>query len=519
MMSYITAIALSAMMQITPVDNTELHTIAEASDYTATATYEQVVQFIDELETRSDIVRKATLGTTNEGRAIPLVILSNPPVENAEQARATGKPIMFLFANIHAGEVCAKEAYLMLARDLALEPDNELLKKLVVVIAPIYNADGNERFAPVEENRKGQNGPDHVGQRHNAQDLDLNRDYIKLESPECRALVRFFTEWNPHITMDGHTTNGSRHRYVLTYDTPLHPSVHPAITHLLRDQLLPTATTNIKASHDYNLYYYGNFNKECTIWTTYGSTARYGGSYQGLCGQMQILSEAYSYATFKDRVIASLALAREVLLYAANHADVIIALEKQVRQDTIEAGRNPQPDDTISIRSRTAAFDQPVIYLGYDGESDTPKDHLVTHCGRFEPTRSVTRPLAYIIEPGHDNVIENLRLHGIEIEPYAGSATVNSYTVNNIAREDKAFQGHRLVTVEATAHIAPRQFAAGSYIVRTAQPLGTLIVILLEPETEDGLVTWNFFDDSLNVGVVFAVHRVERASDLPESDR
>lgn len=502
-------------MMMTPVNaNDELATVAESSDYKATATYDQVIEFIDRLEDRSDIVRRGALGTTNEGRDIPLIILSNPPVENAEQAKATGRPIVFLFANIHAGEVCAKEAYLMMARELTADSNNALLKKLVVVIAPIYNADGNERFAPVEENRPGQIGPDRVGIRHNAQDLDLNRDYIKLESPECRALVKFFREWDPHITMDGHTTNGSRHRYVLTYDTPLHPSTPAVMTNFLRDRLLPEATKNIKEKLDYDLNYYGNFNDDCTVWHTYGSGARYGGSYQGLCGQMQVLSEAYSYAPFKDRVISSLALAEEVLNFAAANADEIVQMQKDVRQATIEAGMNPQPDDTIALQCKVAAFDEPVIFLGYDGDSDTPKDHLVMHRGRFEPTLSVTRPIGYIIEPGCENVIENLRAHGVELEPFQGEATVNSYTITNVNRAERAFQGHHNVKVDAEAKLSKREFAMGSYLVRTAQPLGTLIVVLLEPETEDGLVTWNFFDEGLEVGATFPVHRVERADDL-----
>ena len=159
-------------------------------------------------------MRRAVLGVTNEGRSIPLVILANPPIQSSEQAKASGKAIIFAFGNIHAGEVCGKEALLMLTRELALQRNHPLFEDLIIVFAPIYTADGNERMSP--DNRRGQIGPDEMGQRPNAQGLDLNRDYIKLESPEARSLVRFFTEWDPHITIDTHTTNGSHHRYTLT---------------------------------------------------------------------------------------------------------------------------------------------------------------------------------------------------------------------------------------------------------------------------------------------------------------
>ena len=240
-----------------------LLTVAEASGYTATATSAQVQELIARIHERSSITRLAEMGKTSEGKPIPLIILANPPITTAKEARETGKVIAFVMANIHAGEVEGKEACLMLAREIGLNPDHPLLKDCIIIVAPNYNADGNDRMSL--DSRPGQLGPDKgQGQRPNAQGLDLNRDYMKLESPEAQALARLLTEWDPDITVDCHTTNGSQHRYTLTYDAPTNPSGHPAPIDFVHDELLPEVTTRVKASTGFDMFFYGNFNRDHT---------------------------------------------------------------------------------------------------------------------------------------------------------------------------------------------------------------------------------------------------------------
>ena len=167
-----------------------LRTVAEGSEFSATARHADVIEFCQQLAARSKLVELAELGESFEGRSLPLLIIADPPIKTADEAARSKKLVVFAMGNIHAGEVCGKEALLMLARDLVSGDADPMLKDLVILFAPIYNADGNERFAP--DHRPGQVGPDQMGQRSNAQGFDLNRDHIKLESPEARALVRFY---------------------------------------------------------------------------------------------------------------------------------------------------------------------------------------------------------------------------------------------------------------------------------------------------------------------------------------
>jgi hypothetical protein len=510
----------------------ELLTVAESSDYQSTSRYAEVVDLLDRIQERSTILRRAEMGRTFENRAIPLVLLASPPVAGISQARSasekTGKPIVFIMANIHAGEIEGKEAALMLTRELALEADHPLLKDLIIIIAPIYNADGNDRFGPGKENRPGQDGPELVGTRANAQQLDLNRDYIKLEAPETRALVKFLTECDPHLTIDCHTTNGSAHRYTLTYDAPLNPSGHPAPIDFVRDKLLPTVTKRLRDRTGYDTFFYGNFNRDRTAWETYSAEPRFGGSYQGLRGQMSVLSEAYSYAPYKDRVIVTLEFIREVLQYVAAHRAEVIEISSRARRETAAAGENPQPGDIVGIRHRIAAFNDLIVIRGYEhvggGEGGAaidphvdhgpPKDYTVIHLGRFEPTLSVPRPHAYIIPPGFDHLVEKLRQHGIAVEPFTGDALFERYTVTRVQRSERAFQNHVMQKLDVTCARGKATFAPGSHIVRTAQPLGTLAVYLLEPQSEDGLATWNFLDDVLKEGAAYPIVRVRSRDDI-----
>src|SRR4029079_6240893 len=202
-----------------------------------------------------------SFGKSEEGRLLPLMILSDSPISNPRDARATGKPIVFIMANIHAGEVEGKEAILHLSRRILFGDLRPLLSKLIILIAPIYNADGNEKINI--NNRTAQNGPiGGVGVRENSKGYDLNRDYMKLDSPEAQSLVNLLNRWDPHLTVDLHTTNGSYHGYHLTYSIPLNPSVDPRIIAYHREKLMPAIAKAMLAQHKFRTYYYGNFEGE-----------------------------------------------------------------------------------------------------------------------------------------------------------------------------------------------------------------------------------------------------------------
>lgn len=501
-----------------------LLTVAERSDYRATARYHEVRDFLRLLAESSPRVRLGTLGTSVEGRDIPLVIIAEPPIATADDAKKSDKFVAFAFGGIHAGEICGKEALLMLARDIAATPDHPLLKRLIIVFVPILNVDGNERVS--KDNRPGQDGPaDGMGIRHNAMGLDLNRDYIKLESPEIRALVRFLSEWDPALIIDTHTTNGSYHQYTLTYDGPRIPAADRDVISYVKDTMLPDVSRTMERVDSFKSYFYGDFDEAHSQWHTYPAKGRYGTHYGGLRNRIAILSEAYAYAPFRDRVLATRAFVRHCLQHVADHHVEVKHLIEAADRRTVDAGSSPRHDDRVSIRHRSVAFPEKVEVAGYVEETrdgvthatERTRTYEVEFVGRTEPTLSVRRPYAYLLPSSMMAIADKLREHGLYVEKLTRETKleVEVYTVDRIEHAEREFQGHRLVTVEVTAHVETRRFQSDTYLVRTGQKLGALAVYLLEPQSEDGLCTWNFFDDQLQAGKPFPVVRLLPFSPLP----
>ncbi|HEX9902804.1 MAG TPA: M14 family zinc carboxypeptidase, partial [Acidobacteriota bacterium] len=195
-------------------------TVAEASGFTATSTHAQVLSFVQDLARVSRNLRLETMAVTTEGRMMPLLVLGRPVPRTPQALRGDPKLVVYIQANIHAGEVEGKEACLMLARDILLDPQLTTLDRLVVLIAPDFNPDGNDKISP--NNRRHQPGPEKgVGLRPNGQNLDLNRDGMKLETPEVRGLVeKVLLRWDPALLVDCHTTNGFYHQEPVTYVGP-----------------------------------------------------------------------------------------------------------------------------------------------------------------------------------------------------------------------------------------------------------------------------------------------------------
>lgn len=519
------------------VQNDSLRTRAELSNYEETSRYGEVIQFIEELQRKSTLLRVEIFGHSEEGRALPLMILSNPPLAHPRQA-GSGKPVVFVMANIHAGEVEGKEAMLHLSRRLLLGDLQPLLNDLVVLIAPIYNADGNERIATV--NRSEQYGPvGGVGTRENARGLDLNRDYMKMDSAEARSLIGLFNRWDPHLTVDLHTTNGSYHGYHLTYSPTLNPSADPRLISFEREEMLPAITRAVREKHGFRMYFYGNFspignlddelmrfsNPDSEIWRTFDHRPRFGNNYSGLRNRLTILSEAYSYLEFKRRIDVTAAFVEEILRYAASNAERLLSLVRSVDQTTpAELGVS------FELKALPDAVD---ILVGDVEKKVNPRSGLemtamledkvtpvrMRDFGLFAATRSVPVPKAYIFrrEPGIRAVLERVLGHGLVVEELASAVSieVEGFRVDEVQRAPRPFQGHSEVALKGVLEKQTAEFAAGSLVVRIQPPLGALAAYLLDPQSDDGLTTWNFFDAFLATGRMHPVYRLMSEPQFP----
>lgn len=511
-------------------------TRAERSAYAETSTHADVIAFIDSLEKAyPNTFVRGEIGRSGQGRVLPYLLISRPLVRDAGEARRSGKPVVYVQGNIHGGEVEGKEALLALVRDLLKDTRPNVLDSIVLVAVPIYNADGNDAFGPQERLRGAQNGPQLVGNRPNAQNLDLNRDYIKVEAPETAASMRMFAMFDPHVFMDLHTTNGSYHGYALTYSPSLHPAaMDPALAPagpFTRDTLLPLIRERMRSRHRLETFDYGNFrgrddvtSTQKSAWETYEHVPRFGTNYYGLRNRVSILSEAYSHDPFERRVLATYHYVRETLGAVAEHGATILA--RTAPRTALPAGAQ------VAVRSRmtTTPFTAPILVEPLIATGDSIRYQPGLRRGfrrsnvftavdmpvydRFEPTLLRPLPTAWIVPADDSALVTRLAHHGLELREVAsssgslGTVNVERFVIDSIVRAPRPFQGHQEVRLVGR-WVRERMVLRGRVMMVPASPRQALLAsILLDAESDDGLTTWNFFDASLRVGASHPVVRI-----------
>jgi hypothetical protein len=407
-----------------------------------------------------------------------------------------------------------KEAALMVARELALGAGARWLDRLVVLIAPLFNPDGNERIST--RNRPNQHGPaGGVGVRVNGQNLDLNRDGVKLETPEVRGLVtRVLSRWDPVFFLDAHTHNGSFHEEPVTWVWGLNPNGDAAIFTYMAERVWPAIEKTMRERYGTLTIPHGDFldpRAPSKGWVPLGPEPRYLSNYVGLRNRLAVLDEQYPYVDFETRVRGARALMLAFIEYLHRHRDEVVALVARADRAAVARGLEPAEGHRFVIASEPAPLARRLSIRGYEMEveetgggpyprvrpTDVRRTYTdVPYLARQAPTRSVRLPRAYLLAVADGAVVAKLREHGIAVERLVAPATltVEAFSVRKLTGSASSDQGHYTSTVQGTYALQERTFAPGTWVVRTAQPLAMLAAQLLEPESPDGLVTWNFFD-------------------------
>ncbi len=498
-------------------------TTPERSAYARTSSHAEVMEFLRAVDAAGDRrVHLTKFGVTPEGREQPLVVIADPPVRTPADAHALGKPVVFVMANIHAGEVEGKEALLELLRETVWGEEPWPVDDVVVLLAPIYNADGNDRFGP--KHRPLQQGPSLTGKRESARGLDLNRDGMKLENLEARNLTRLFVEWDPHVVVDLHTTNGSAHGYELTYAPTLTPSAHADLKTEVETRWLPELRRRVRERHGFETFDYGNFLSDgpdwfqdapdaINGWRTFDHRPRFVTNSMGLRNRVAILSETYAYADFRTRIAASRAFVQEIVRYSAEQGRRLPAFCARLDAETAAeggAGRLRQ-HTRAEIVSRG---EEPLLIRGFemgrdpeDGEewrvAAGPRTSVtVPMMVTFRAAEEITAPRAYLLGPDLTAVAALLRVHGVLVEDLDAGTTAEMgvFRLASATRAAEPFQGHH---ERSASWILTRERVAvpsGSFRVDMNQPLARLVCQLVDPRADDGCLTWNFYDRWLDSG-------------------
>jgi hypothetical protein len=516
----------------------QLLTVAEQSQFESTSTHAEVLAYIEALKKLSPHIKTEIIATTTEGKEIPLLILGNPLPQGPEDLVNDKRVVIYIQGNIHAGEVEGKEASLMLARNLLTSKDESLWKDVVLLICPNLNADGNDRIST--ENRPYQPGPKNgVGVRHNASYLDLNRDAMKLESPEMRGVIqRVLNRWDPEISIDLHTTNGVYRQEPTTFSWMNNPNGDIHLMQYVRDQMAPKLQQTLQKKYHTENCYFGEFemlNDSTEVYMSYAHEPRYLINYIGLRNRIAILNENYVYADYQTRVEACYALLQSLLDYTVGHRDEIkkIIQEADLRQS--KSWQSESLPNTFTYDYHVVPIPYPIEIKTYETETYTDeqgrkrmrptsikKTLTLPYYADYVADSSFVIPYAYLLPLSDQQVIKTLEAHGISIEKLTEdvSLEVQRFDVQNLKGATRLNQGHYTQTIEGAYIIENRLFKKDTYVIKTAQPLEKVLVYLLEPQTGEGFVFWNFWDKYLvpqwgNGYMAFPIYRLNKAMDLP----
>lgn len=477
-------------------------TPSEATGLRTTPRYDETMEYVRRLVDASPDLELISIGKSGEGRDIWLVIASTDRQFTAESLRK--KSIVFAQAGIHSGEIDGKDAGLMLLRDMTVRgTKRELLDRVNFLFVPIYSVDAHERVSRFS--RINQRGPEESGWRTTPRNLNLNRDYMKADAPETRAMLRALDEWQPDLYIDLHVTDGADYQYDITYGWSGAAGYSPSIAQWLDSAFRPAVDRGLEEmghipghlvfSDDPLVGGIANGQMEPRFSTSYGD-ARHLAS---------ILVENHSLKPYDQRVLGTYVFLEHTLRVIGEHGD---ALRKAAETERTRNAKTIPiewkiPDDAsttrdfLGIASRHTlspiSGDTKVEWLG------TPITARAPFLEATEVTASVTRPKAYYVPPSWREAIEVLELHGIRSERLAAPREVD---VTMLRFTDPKFdarqiEGHVRVTAAATPEPRRETFPAGTLRIPTDQPLGTVAVLLLEPSSPDSLFQWGFFHSVL----------------------
>ncbi|MGC8864331.1 MAG: M14 family metallopeptidase [Bacteroidales bacterium] len=484
-------------------------TWCEQSDFRQTPRYAQTIEFCKRLADASPMVHYTPFGVSPQGRDLPLLILDREGLSTPEQIKARGRLILMIQACIHPGEPEGKDAGLILFRDMAIRGlDTNWLRGVSIIFIPIFNVDGHERFSPY--NRINQNGPEEMGWRTTAQNLNLNRDYLKADAPEMQAWLQLFHHWNPDFFIDTHTTDGADYQYVLTYSLETGPNTDRELGAFLAAGYESRFVSHMHAM-GYPVFPYVSFRRwhdpRSGLYSS-PAPAMLSHGYVAACNRPALLIETHMLKPYKPRVLSTLEAIRftlaELNQFKTSYKEVIERADAYTssvafRSEPFSLGYGVSGKDSTMVKF--AGFAYEVVKSDLTGGdwfkySSRPDTMLLPWFKQAEPREQVWLPDYYIIPPEWNTVIERLRFHGLQMHALKESVEVEveSYRLSNPKWRTVSYEGRIPLTVKAEPIRERRVFSAGSVMIPMNQPQARIVALLLEPQSSESFMYWGFFN-------------------------
>lgn len=492
------AVQMAAFAQQTPF---------ELSNKKETTTYTEAIRFYEGLaKTFPQQAKLFTYGSTDFGKPLHLLVLSKKGVFDPQTLRKNNKRIFLINNGIHPGEPEGIDASMMLARDLL--KGNKLPEDVVICIIPVYNIDGSHNRSGTS--RANQNGPVAYGFRGNGKNYDLNRDFIKTDSKNSQAFQQIFNTWQPEIFVDTHTSNGADYQYTMTLIPTQKDKLNPVLSAYLTKTMVPDLYSQMKGKGYELIPYVNSINETPDAGITgYIESPRYSTGYAALHNAIGFMPETHMLKSFDKRVESTYKLLQTYIDIIVRDAKVIG--ENKRKADAFTAAQKEFPLDWKLNRSVYDSID----FKGYAGKKkpsevsgvdrlyydrNDPYTKKIKYWDQFEPSLTVSKPIAYVIPKAWDRVISLLKLNNVKMQQLTADAKLNleMYYIGDMKTGTRPYEGHyqhSAVVLNPTQQDV--QFYAGDYVVYVNQPTNRYIVETLEPQAIDSFFNWNFFDSVL----------------------
>ncbi len=483
-------------------------TYYEKSGYKQTPRYDETMQYCKELEKASPFVKVTSFGKSPQGRELPLVIVSSDKTFDYKKAGSSKKATILIQNGIHSGEIDGKDACLMLMRDIVITKTKAaLLDHVNLLFIPIFNVDGHERFG--KYNRINQNGPEEMGWRVTAQNLNLNRDYMKADSPEMQAWLKLYSAWLPEFFVDCHVTDGADFQHVVTYSIEKGDFLAEPVRSWVKDTYIPTVTTRLKEDSVFIVPYvfFADDRNPMKGFLEYPSPPRFSTAYTSIQNRPGLLIETHMFKDYKSRVDGTYKMLEQTIRLVNEEASILKKAVRDADEQTKTALENPYP--LLYDVGKTTSLSS-THFLGYKTKIEKsdisggdwlqytkePFEADIPRIDSFFVTKTIEPPKAYLIPPQWQTVIERLKLHGVKLERMTGALDlrIEVYRFSKPKWQERPYEGRHQVSFSTEKIKEKRNIPAGTVVAWMNQRTARVLINALEPEAPDAFVQWGFFD-------------------------
>lgn len=501
------AALIFSLLPATLLFSQSISTRFEQSKGLETPTYTEIIAWWKMMDQRFDQVHLRTMGPTDAGFPLHLVIVSNDKDGNLASLRKKNKRIILINNGIHPGEPDGIDASMLLVRDI-MTRKKQLPDNIVLAIIPVYNIGGCLNRSPYY--RVDQNGPEAFGFRGNSQNLDLNRDFIKCDSKEARSFSGIFHHCDPDVFIDNHVSNGADYQHIMTLLTTQHNKLGGIMGEYLNKQFEPALYTLMKQK-GYDLVPYVDFagkTPEAGL-NAYFDGPRYSSGYASLWHTFAFVPETHMLKNYEQRVRATYALMECFIEFTSRNSQTIHQLREQTKRSTREQTSFPISWEADKTNSTTVTFKGYEAGQKPSGVSSLPRlwydrskpyEKQLSYFNTFRTKTTITKPVAYIIPQGWWKVIDLLTMNKVQMQRLSKDTTVEVevYRIEDYKAAPRPYEMHHMNSeVKVTSSLQQQSFRKGDYYIPMNQVANRFLMEVLEPQGPDSYFAWNYFDGIL----------------------